>query len=260
MSENDAISSELLYIERNQDVRVLYACDAGSRTWGYESPDSDYDVKFVYIRPLKSYLGLGKTPDTLDWRIESGNIDLKGDFDGSGWDICKFLRLMRTSNPSVFEWLSSDAIYREDSEWYRVRKASRDCFSPKKIAYHYYGMAKNQDFKHIKSGRVTRKKYMYIIRSILAARWALRRYAPAPMDLKTLLDAHLEPYLRPVVDDLLASRADEPEGTIIKRIKDLDEWIDESLTEINHSASMLASREKADIDELNAIFFTFLGL
>jgi hypothetical protein len=39
------VLAELDDIERRHDVKVLFACESGSRGWGFASPDSDYDVR-----------------------------------------------------------------------------------------------------------------------------------------------------------------------------------------------------------------------
>ena len=61
------IQAELGEIERARGVHVLYAVESGSRAWGFASPDSDYDVRFVYAAPLESYLHLGTRRDVIDY-------------------------------------------------------------------------------------------------------------------------------------------------------------------------------------------------
>ena len=91
MGMRETISEELLAVEREKDVRVLLAVEAGSRAWGMASEDSDYDVRFVYVRREEGYLRLEDVRDTIEWRLDET-------YDVVGWDLCKFLRLMRGSN------------------------------------------------------------------------------------------------------------------------------------------------------------------
>ena len=54
------ILSKLRQIGQEENVTLLHAVESGSRAWGFPSPDSDYDVRFIYYRPLSFYLSLEK--------------------------------------------------------------------------------------------------------------------------------------------------------------------------------------------------------
>src|SRR3954464_6280309 len=96
----EQIEEALGAIERECGVRMLYACESGSRAWGFPSPDSDYDVRFFYLRPLSFYLSVAERKDQLDFPIND-ELDIKG------WDIRKALQLVCKSNTTPFEWLQS---------------------------------------------------------------------------------------------------------------------------------------------------------
>ena len=110
----ERIASELDAIERIHHVRILYACESGSRAWGFASKDSDYDVRFIYVHDSAWYLQLGETRDVIEWALDEV-------LDINGWDLSKALRLMRASNPTIIEWLGSPIIYRERDEFALVR-------------------------------------------------------------------------------------------------------------------------------------------
>lgn len=99
---------ELEAIEQRHDVRVLFACESGSRGWGFASPDSDYDVRFLYVHKPEWYLRVEPQRDVIERPIDDV-------LDVSGWELRKALQLMRRSNPTLFEWLDSPVIYREDA-------------------------------------------------------------------------------------------------------------------------------------------------
>ena len=101
---NEVIMQKLNEIEQRESVRIIMAIESGSRAWGFASPDSDYDVRFVYVRTLKDTLRLEKYRDVIEWQLDDV-------LDISGWDLQKALRLMHDSNPSIFEWCSSPIIY-----------------------------------------------------------------------------------------------------------------------------------------------------
>lgn len=101
----ERVLEELTRLEQEHDVTVLYACESGSRAWGFASPDSDYDVRFVYVQQPDWYLRVDEPRDVLE-RPLTDELDL------SGWELRKTLRLLRKSNPTLLEWLDSPLVYR----------------------------------------------------------------------------------------------------------------------------------------------------
>lgn len=85
------ITDKLSAVEKENDIKILFACESGSRGWGFPSPDSDYDVRFIYVRPYRYYLSVMERADDL-------NFAISGDLDMYGWDLRKVLQLMRKSN------------------------------------------------------------------------------------------------------------------------------------------------------------------
>lgn len=79
-------------------MRFLIAVESGSRAWGFPSPDSDYDIRFIHIHPRDWYLSLQPGRDVIERPIID-NIDL------NGWDLRKALGLLLKSNAVVSEWL-----------------------------------------------------------------------------------------------------------------------------------------------------------
>ena len=100
----DMIRKKVKESEKKENVSIIMAVESGSRAWGFASPDSDYDVRFVYVRQLEDYLRLEKTKDTIEWQLDDV-------LDISGWDLKKALQLMHDSNPSIFEWCASPVVY-----------------------------------------------------------------------------------------------------------------------------------------------------
>ena len=104
------ITSILKEIEARHGVAILYACESGSRGWGFASQDSDYDVRFIYQNPRNWYLSIDEKRDVIE-------LPINDELDINGWDLRKALRLLRKSNPALFEWLSSPIVYRQDEEF-----------------------------------------------------------------------------------------------------------------------------------------------
>lgn len=246
MLTREDIGNTLAEMQAAKGVRVLLAVESGSRCWGFASPDSDYDVRFVYARPLEEYLRLGEHRDTIEWRLDD-------EYDVSGWDISKFLRLMRGSNPSVYEWLGSPIVYAEALEFLSVRELAPACFNPVASVHHYFGMATN-NWRDLGGEAVKLKKYLYVMRAILAARWAIAQRTPVPMAFSELREACLEPEMQSVVDAVLAEKAAGDEKAPHARIAEFDEWIERGLADI---ASRIASVEpvrKPDWGPIDEVF------
>ncbi|WP_404428315.1 DNA polymerase beta superfamily protein [Sutcliffiella horikoshii] len=130
------IEDMLTNIELIHNVKILYACEAGSRAYGFATEGSDYDIRFIYVAPLKNYLSLWKKEDTITQQDDM--------YDIQGWDIKKALLLARKSNPSLYEWMLSPIIYRElDFAMLSLKDTVLKDYSSKVLAFHYANMAKN---------------------------------------------------------------------------------------------------------------------
>ena len=166
------ILNKLADIEKTENVRILLAVESGSRAWGFASPDSDYDVRFIYIRHKDDYLRLEKHRDVIELPIE-GKLDI------NGWDLDKTLRLLRASNPTLFEWVSSPIVYRETAFADEFRAVMKKYFSSKRGLSHYLSMASRNYREYLKGDTVKAKKYFYVLRPVLACRWILDRVSAA---------------------------------------------------------------------------------
>ncbi len=163
-------------------MKVLYACESGSRAWGFESRDSDYDVRFIYVRPTAWYLIIQKKRDVIE---KPNNIDL----DISGWDLPKALELFRKSNPPLLEWLQSPIVYRQSGSLVsRLRKLMSDYYSPISCMYHYLHMAQGNNRQYLQGDEVWVKKYFYVLRPVLACKWIEQGHGVVPIEFGKLVD------------------------------------------------------------------------
>lgn len=245
-----AVAAELERMERAEDVRVLLAVESGSRAWGFASPDSDFDVRFVYVRPVEHYLRLEPARDVLEWRIDEV-------LDVDGWDADKALRLLRGSNPSLFEWLASPIVYAEDPAFTAVRDLAADCFSPVASARHYLSMARGQ-VAACTAGTIRLKKYLYIMRALLAARWVVAERAPAPMLFGDLVGAELEDSMSGLVEELLAAKTASGESDERPRVPAFDAWVAGALAELEDAVGALAPGPKVPWGRLNEVFLAIV--
>ena len=251
MTMQDAIHSELRTIESSEDVRVLYACESGSRAWGFASPDSDYDVRFVYVHSPAWYLRLSRGRDVIEWKLDE-TLDIVG------WDAAKLLRLMRNSNPSVYEWLASPIVYRELAEFGPVRELAARSFQVRPGAHHYFHMA-SRNYREYLQGKLVRvKKYFYVIRPLLAARWVLEERTAPPMLFSELVEAKLDTGVLSLVGALLQEKAATAELGERPRIDALNAWIEVGLAELEARIPEIPKQQKLPWQEFDEVFLDLL--
>lgn len=178
---HEAIVHALNETGKQHGVRVLYAVESGSRAWGFASPNSDYDVRFIYAHDLDGYLTVQPKRDVIEEMLPN-------DIDLAGWDLRKALHLMTKSNPSLFEWLHSPIVYAEDPTFTtEFRVLARRWYSEHRIFLHYLHMAHGNWKSYLQGEEVSRKKYLYVLRPTLACRWIEQARGSVPMEFEELL-------------------------------------------------------------------------
>lgn len=246
------ISEKLSEIERAEDVRILYCAESGSRAWGFASPDSDYDVRFIYVRKPEFYLKLEKTSDVIEWQLDDV-------YDINGWDIQKALRLLCKSNMALFEWNSSPIVYKTSSEWQSVRGIMDKYFIEKMGLYHYLNMAARNYREYLCSDEVKLKKYFYALRPILACRWIIDNAAPPPILFSELAENELDKDLRPVVNRLIELKKNTPEIGSGPRIDALNSYIEKNIKDIGADIEKYDNKRN-NWDDLDRLFCEIVGI
>lgn len=251
------IKEKLREIEERENVRILLAVESGSRAWGFASPDSDYDVRFIYVRQVEDYLKLERVRDVIELPIDD-MLDI------NGWDLQKTLRLLYKSNPTLFEWFSSPIIYMETEFADQFRRIMNHYFSSKRSLYHYISMAEGNYREYLKRDMVRAKKYFYVLRPVLACRWILEKGTPPPMEFSELMDAQLPERLHSDVNMLLELKINSPEIREIPRLDKMNEYLDDSIEEIKNILRAMEETKSPDWQELNYLFlgelkFLWLG-
>ncbi len=248
---NQVIPQKLREMEERENIRILHCIESGSRAWGFASPDSDYDVRFIYVRPKEFYLRLDKTRDVIEWQLDE-TLDI------NGWDLKKALGLLHKSNPTLFEWNGSPLIYKTTLEWKRISKKINHYFQQKAGLYHYLSTAKSNYREYLHGETVKLKKYFYVLRPILACRWILEKRCPPPMLFSELADSCLDKAIEPAVKELLRLKMTTPELGEGKRIDCINEYLDSSIEEISAILSTYPQEEPCEWEELNKLFLSLL--
>jgi uncharacterized protein len=204
------ITEVIKQIELDNDIKILFACESGSRAWGFPSKDSDYDVRFIYIHKPNWYLSIDQKRDVIEIPArDSISIPIDPLLDMSGWELTKALRLFRKSNPPLLEWLKSSIVYYQSySTIDQMRELDQRMFSPISCLYHYLNMAKGNFRDYLQGEEVRIKKYFYVLRPVLAAKWIEKYQSIPPMEFQEL------------VEDLLpAGELKDSIATLLKRKK-----------------------------------------
>lgn len=249
------ITDELAKIEAEEQVRILYACESGSRAWGFPSKDSDYDVRFIYLRRPEWYLSIYEKRDVIERPI-SDMLDI------NGWDLKKALNLFRKSNPPLLEWLRSPIVYLESHNMAeQIRRISPFTFSPRSCLYHYLHMAKGNYREYLQGDRVKIKKYFYVLRPILACQWIEKYNTMPPVEFDRLL-GDLVPEgsgLQLAIHELLVRKRAGDELDIEPRITPINDFLEARIDYYEKAApGMRTAGEKQD-QQLDTLFRSALA-
>ncbi|MDE2182540.1 MAG: nucleotidyltransferase domain-containing protein [Alphaproteobacteria bacterium] len=199
------IDARLRAIEAEHRVVIPLAVESGSRAWGFPSPDSDYDCRFLYVRHVDDYLSLFVRRDVIETPLDGG-------LDVNGWDLAKALKLLLKGNAVVIEWLTSPIVYC-GRPWFRDEflALARRVADRELVARHYLHLGERQRHAYFADDKLFQlKKLFYALRPAAALRW-LRLHpgeAVAPMHFPTLLAGCGAPdEVAAVVQDLIARKA-----------------------------------------------------
>jgi predicted nucleotidyltransferase len=231
------IQKQIKVIERDSGIRVLFACESGSRAWGFPSPDSDYDVRFIYAHPQNWCLTLGEGRDVIEKNLES-------DLDIGGWDLRKTLRLMLKSNAIPWEWMQSPIVYSEEPGFREALfKTASSCYSIKSAFYHYISLAKRvAEETRSNQELIKSKKYFYILCPLLAASWVCDRKTIPPMEFNLLRETpRLSRSMQDEIAKLPELKTRSNEKTEIPRSRSLDLLIETTFADCSRLASTLPS-------------------
>lgn len=249
------IERRLKRVSEEDGIRILMAVESGSRAWGFPSPDSDYDARFIYVRPLRDYIALKPPRDVVERPI----LDL---FDVNGWDIRKALGLLLKHNAVVGEWINSPIRYQQDDPSIaRLADLADRHFDPAGYARHYASLGAGAVKRWLEDGgSPSVKRYFYALRPALNVR-ALR-INPAvrpPMRLQDLMAVtDLPAPLAAQIEALVAIKAESKEAAPSDRSPDIEALIADELGRAGEVRERAANSDFAA--EAQALFFDLLGV
>jgi uncharacterized protein len=241
------IQDRLTRLETEHDVKILYACESGSRAWGFPSTDSDYDVRFIYVRKLNHYLTIAERKDVIEVVVDE-RLDI------GGWDLRKALQLFLKSNAPLYEWLQSPVVYNSDTLFINeLCSLMSTYFSLRAGCHHYLSMATNTFENDLKADQVKLKKYFYALRPALAALWIVEKKTVPPMQFAELRSIITHKVWQSTIDALLQKKEASTEKTLIEPVPFLHSWIDATLKMVKQKSTTLQP-VKHSTDELDKVF------
>lgn len=224
------IQNLLKQIEKDNDIKIIFAIENGSRSWGMASKDSDFDVRFVFKRNLNDYIVLNPAKDVINAAFDKDlkPCDTQGSLvDMSGFDIFKYLKLLLSSNPTTIEWLNSSIVYYGDNNL-PIREYMRENFNGERLFKHYFSSFKHNYREFIQLGKlITYKKYLYSIRGVLNATYVYEFDKIPPLNLKktvTELKNNIPEEVYAKINEVIEIKSQGLERDIVLRIPEFDEF------------------------------------
>ena len=245
------VPQKLRQIEQDHGIRVLYAAESGSRAWGTSSAKSDFDVRFIYLRPKDDYLRLDPLRDVLEFPINDS-------WDLCGWDLTKVLQLLHNANSQIYEWLASPVVYVDDGFSARFRPVLETCFSVRTTVHHYLHQSDLKGKKRSKTDTPKVKHYLYSLQHTAAARWVLEHHTPVPVSFPALMPLFPE-RIREAAYALWLQKTSRPDQPFTVCDPEVEAWLLQEREQIRLELDQLPVEPENDWDLLNRFFLAELA-
>lgn len=242
VSVRDQIFEKLSAVESDHGVRVLYACESGSRAWNFASPDSDFDVRFIYVRQPSWYLSFD-----VEHRRDVIELPIVDTIDCNGWDVRKALYLFSRTNGALLEWLHSPIKYLERGSFAQdLRDLAPRTFNATALCYHYSHMARGNAREYLFQDQVRLKKYFYVLRPLLAIRFVESGRGVPPVSFEDLVEAVAPEAIRPSIASLLSLKRSTPELGLGEPVPEINSFIE---TELERHGAQFSGQGRPDLLE-----------
>jgi len=249
----EKIKQYLIEIEKERNIKILWACETGSRAWGFPSTDSDYDVRVIYAHKTDWYLSLTDQKDSIEIMLENNDIDI------SGWELKKSLNLLRKSNAAMLERIQSLIVYVQDAEFIEeLRITSRLFYSKIATMHHYLSMAK-KGLEDLEGGDEYKlKKFFYTLRAATVCKWVIEKDVSPPIEFSKLYNnLSLSESLIARIEELIKLKSEVTESYFHKGEKELVNFIKSCIEKAGDIKNNLPAA-KGDITALNNLFRKYI--
>lgn len=236
-------------IEFKENIKILYACESGSRAWGFPSLDSDYDIRFIYQRRMSDYLSVFTLEEDLKYPI----VD---DLDIYGWDIRKVLKLLYKSNCTLYEWIQSPICYGDFSVF-------KNAFIPllenapnlRAHMHHYLGLFQGKMIG-LEPSSITLKTFLYMMRSLLSALWIETYRSYAPMEMRALIPL-LPAILINKMESIIMLKASVREDFVFSLDKEWSSYMNKTFQKLKATVAIIPAT-KISVDPINDYFINLI--
>jgi predicted nucleotidyltransferase len=245
----EKILRKLSETETLQEVKIPLAIESGSRGWGFASPDSDYDCRFIYVHRKDWYLTVLDKKDIIEYAADPV-------FDINGWDVKKVLQHIIKSNAVMFEWLSSNGVYiKDEGITGLLQNLAADFFNPIAVSHHYLSIARNKLAEILAEDTAKLKRYFYILRPIANLNY-IRQYGRMPyMEYdRTLVETETAPEVLSAIQELKAIKAVSDESYKIKQHERLIAYFQQEIDKFTERLNSMKYEKNRDYELLDAVF------
>ena len=233
------ISERLQALEKQHHIKIFYAVESGSRAWGFGSQDSDYDVRFLYYHQPEWYFSVSKQTDNLV-KMEGNNL-----LDFAGWELKKALNLLLKGNMSLYEWLHSPIVYKQEDIFAPFQALAKEFYNPKALMFSYVGLAENNYKAYADRKKPKLKKYLYILRTLAACRWIAERQTPPPIEMEELKEVfHHESLIRDFLDKIIENKKKGNEWDALAAPQAINRWIEKQIVYYKQQADSMPILQK----------------
>jgi len=204
------VQEHLAQIEKEHNVTILQAIESGSRAWGFPSPDSDYDVRFIYAHPKDWYFQLSEERDVIE-------LPISDDLDIAGWDLRKALNLANKGNAIIQEWMISPIVYQQSDSFSQLLGLVGKAFNPTSAYHHYRSMAKKAYSDIEQSEQKKLKRFFYFARATLSAQWIVEHQSMPSIVFSDLIDGLMSDIdMVQEIQTLIYRKSGEPEKSVLE--------------------------------------------
>jgi uncharacterized protein len=250
----EKIKQTCQYLEKDKKIKILFAVENGSRAWRMDSKDSDYDVRFVFVRSIEEYIQINKPGDVIEICYDKeGNLcGQEGSFiDMNGFDIFKFVSMLSSSNPTTIEWLVTDIVYYGEQNKIFKEFALKN-FNKTSLYHHYKSMCRQNYLKYLKTkADVTYKKYLYAYRGLVNAKWVAHKHTVPPIIFTEAINKMkgiIPEEVLNKINEMIKLKSLGKEKEQISNIIEMDEYLESFLKNDDEAP---AEKSHATLNELN---------
>jgi len=258
ISDNNIFNTILLKlreIEVENNVKIPLAIESGSRGWGFASPDSDYDCRFVYVHKKDWYLSIFDKRDTIEYSADKV-------FDLNGWDLRKFIFHIIKSNAVMFEWLSSNEVYiRNEATAALLRELADEFFNPISVSYHYLSLAEKKYNEIIAADNAKLKTYFYVLRPLANLAY-IEQYGKQPhMDyFRTLAEIEKEASVAHEIFRLAELKKISDESLLVYKNKTIVNYFASEIIRFKEKLKTMVSNKNRNYDYADTVFIKIIEM